>query len=101
MLFRSGEFEANNDPFAFNGNFTTAPGVSFVGDRFNQGSSLRYPSDSFGYVPAWFGGNISLQQSYPPATSSTPGPLPLVGAAAAYGWSRRLRIRVFSKHRQP
>ncbi len=30
----------------------------------------------------------------PPATESVPGPLPLLGAAAAFGWSRRLRSRL-------
>jgi len=29
-----------------------------------------------------------------PATSSVPGPLPLFGAGAAFGWSRRLRKRI-------
>ncbi|MCP9834237.1 MULTISPECIES: hypothetical protein [unclassified Cyanobium] len=29
-----------------------------------------------------------------PATSSVPGPLPIVGAAAAFGFSRRLRKRI-------
>jgi uncharacterized repeat protein (TIGR03803 family) len=30
----------------------------------------------------------------PNASSSVPGPLPLMGAGAAYGWSRRLRRRI-------
>lgn len=30
----------------------------------------------------------------PPATSNVPGPLPLLGAMAAFGWSRRLRSRL-------
>lgn len=30
----------------------------------------------------------------PPAAASAPGPLPLFGAAAAFGWSRRLRQRI-------
>ncbi|MCT0207279.1 hypothetical protein [Synechococcus sp. CS-1332] len=30
----------------------------------------------------------------PPAPSSVPGPLPLLGALAAFGWSRRLRSRL-------
>jgi hypothetical protein len=29
-----------------------------------------------------------------PAVASVPGPLPLFGAAAAFGWSRKLRRRV-------
>jgi hypothetical protein len=31
-----------------------------------------------------------------PASSSVPGPLPLFGAGAAFGWSRRLRKRISS-----
>ena len=31
-----------------------------------------------------------------PASSSVPGPLPLFGAGAAFGWSRRLRKRIAS-----
>lgn len=30
----------------------------------------------------------------PPASSNVPGPLPLLGAMAAFGWSRRLRSRL-------
>lgn len=30
----------------------------------------------------------------PPSGTSVPGPLPLFGAAAAFGWSRRLRSRI-------
>ena len=32
----------------------------------------------------------------PPPSSSVPGPLPLLGAGAAFGWSRRLRSRLKS-----
>jgi hypothetical protein len=32
----------------------------------------------------------------PPASNAVPGPLPLFGAAAAFGWSRRLRSRIAS-----
>jgi hypothetical protein len=33
-----------------------------------------------------------------PAPSSVPGPLPLFGAAAAFGWSRQLRKRIAETH---
>ena len=29
-----------------------------------------------------------------PATAAVPGPLPLLGAGAAFGWSRRMRKRI-------
>lgn len=33
------------------------------------------------------------------SSSAVPGPLPLVGAAAAFGWSRRLRKRLGARRR--
>lgn len=39
-----------------------------------------------------------LNTSQPPSTSSVPAPLPLFGAAAAFGWSRRLRSRLGAGH---
>ena len=35
------------------------------------------------------------------APASVPGPLPLFGATAAFGWSRRLRRRTFQASKQP
>lgn len=37
----------------------------------------------------------------PPSNSSVPGPLPLFGATAAFGWSRRLRRRTLQTSKQP
>jgi hypothetical protein len=37
---------------------------------------------------------FTVEQVVSPASSAVPGPLPLVGAAAAFGWSRRLRGRI-------
>lgn len=36
----------------------------------------------------------TLVTTPPPTTSSVPGPLPLLGAAAAFGYSRKLRQRI-------
>lgn len=44
-----------------------------------------------------FGGNTILLQGNPPApppAAAAPGPLPLFGAASAFGFSRRLRQRI-------
>ncbi len=36
-----------------------------------------------------------------PSPASVPGPLPLFGATAAFGWSRRLRRRTLQTSKQP
>ena len=38
--------------------------------------------------------------SPPPPPASVPGPLPLFGATAAFGWSRRLRRRTLQASKQ-
>jgi MYXO-CTERM domain-containing protein len=38
--------------------------------------------------------NISFLQADGPGPASVPGPLPLLGVGAAFGWSRRLRKRI-------
>ena len=43
--------------------------------------------DDVGTLGSW---SLNLQGSSP---ASVPGPLPLLGAGAAFGWSRRLRKR--------
>jgi len=42
------------------------------------------------------GGTITIVTNANPPTSSVPGPLPLLGAGAAYGYSRRLRSRILA-----
>ena len=39
----------------------------------------------------------SATVKYAIATAPVPGPLPLFGAAAAFGWSRQLRRRIFNR----
>jgi len=39
--------------------FTTAPGITYVGDRFVSSGSLAFPTNSSG-VTGWFGGNVRL-----------------------------------------
>ena len=42
-------------------------------------------------------GSVALQYEYEiPAGAIVPGPVPLIGAAAAFGWSRRLKKRIAS-----
>jgi MYXO-CTERM domain-containing protein len=45
-------------------------------------------------VPTSQGAAYAILVSQSPSSSSVPGPLPLFGAAAAFGWSRRLRSRI-------
>ena len=41
-------------------------------------------------------GNVEFQLTGLDIISEVPGPLPLAGAAGAYGWSRKLRRRIRS-----
>lgn len=81
----AGDYLANLDLFAYDGTFATLSGVSFIESRYVLGDSLQYPVSTFPVV-GYFGGNFS--------EAPVPGPLPLFGAAAAFGWTRRLRSRV-------
>jgi hypothetical protein len=65
--------------------YTTANGLgsNFVNSVFIDGSTLY----------AATGNGLSIAQLPPPPTSA-PGPLPVLGAAAAFGMARRLRQRL-------
>jgi hypothetical protein len=54
--------------------------------------SLSNPLDQIDVSPA-----TSTPVTYAIATTPVPGPLPLFGAAAAFGWSRQLRSRLKSR----
>jgi hypothetical protein len=62
---------------------------------FNFDPTLSTSVVSKPYIEGW----IAIQYEYniPPVPgAAVPGPLPLVGAAAAFGWSRRLKKRITS-----
>jgi len=59
-------------------------------------SSLTDPNDQINVTPA-----ANATVSYAIATTPVPLPLPLFGAAAGYGWSRRLRSRLRDTNRSP
>jgi hypothetical protein len=67
------------------------PGVTFDAPRFAAGGSLTFPAA----IPtrpvgfAYFGPNLNLLQA-----QAVPGPLPIFGIAAAFGYSRKLRKRI-------
>ena len=58
-------------------------------------SSLGFTINS-GLLGSWTlnGTGDTIQAFLGPPTAAVPGPLPLFGAAAAFGWSRRLRKRI-------
>jgi hypothetical protein len=64
---------------------------------FNGKSLLGIGITTTGLLGTWtlaeIGDTIEVRTGAPPA-ANVPGPLPLFGAAAAFGYSRRLRRRV-------
>ena len=96
-----------NDPFAF---VTDVDGISFVTDEvasYNiywsinsptlgiaDSYTTNSPSASAASIP--LAGSIIVAGPSAPVPSSVPGPLPIFGAGAAFGMSRRLRHRVLS-----
>ena len=82
---------ASFDPFAsLAEDVVLASGVS-LGGRSLVGASdpaaLVFPDQEEGGAPGFFRPNLA---------EPVPGPLPLAGALASFGWSRRLRRRVLS-----
>jgi hypothetical protein len=67
-------------------NYTTANGLGsdIVVGVYASGSSI-YAATS---------GGLSIAQQSDPPPSAVPGPLPLFGAASAFGFSRKLRRRL-------
>ncbi|MFN9618258.1 MAG: hypothetical protein ACK55X_00925 [Synechococcaceae cyanobacterium] len=87
---------ASFDPFAsLAEDLELAPGVS-LGGRSLVGASdpaaLVFPEQDEGGFPGFYGPNLA---------EPAPGPLPLAGALASFGWSRRLRRRALSPGRCP
>lgn len=95
-IAQSGDF---NDPagnfIEQQGTITFNPNIAYLGNGFNVDTDVEYPFPSFiayniigdpssGEVFGYWNPNLSL----------VPGPLPLLGAAAGFGWSRRLRKRI-------
>ena len=67
-------------------NYTTANGLgnNFVNGVYASGSTIYAATD----------GGLSISQQSDPTPSAVPGPLPLFGAASAFGFSRKLRRRL-------
>ena len=81
--------------------FFTFPSVGQGGFYFRTGTFLSFTDfyggspiggyGEYGPTPGYTQGNWSLGESTP-----VPGPLPVAGTAAAFGFSRRLRRRIRS-----
>jgi hypothetical protein len=84
----------NNDYFAecFSGvcDYAAAGGIALGLPYLSAGatSGFAYPNDPENVFPGYFGPNFQYEE--------VPGPLPLFGAATAFGFSRRLRNRIRS-----
>jgi hypothetical protein len=85
-FFTSGTVQTNSYAGLFNG-VATNPDTTF-----NAFSSSVAAADR-----GMLSGYIALIYDYDPPASAVPGPLPLLGAAAAFGWSRKIRRRISSQ----
>lgn len=90
--------EVTGLPILLNGSGSFAPQFAWDGSGLNGPGSYFYPEfplplDYEGLFPTdrygYFNANASFDSS-----QAVPGPLPVIGAAAAFGWSRRLRWRL-------
>jgi len=69
--------------------------VAFTGQTTNGDTSFNYNGASIN-PKAFMSGFVALTYEYDVPAATVPSPLPLVGAAAAFGWSRRMRKRITS-----
>jgi uncharacterized repeat protein (TIGR03803 family) len=76
----------------FQGSFNGTNGRNPVSALTAAGNGLYYGTTRFGGANG--GGTIFAFDSGVRSSNPVPGPLPLMGAGAAFGWSRRLRRRI-------
>jgi hypothetical protein len=102
--FEGTTYDASDDPdatvFIDNGVFLgleyaidTQPAFSFV-PGFSDISEAFFAYDLVPGTGQGGSGSLTFTRVVKPETSAVPGPLPLLGAAACFGYSRRLRQRV-------
>lgn len=68
--------------------FTGTPTIAVTETLYTKTQTPLSPSLAFDPAKLNFAGDIILEYEY------VPGPLPLLGAGAAFGWTRRLRRRI-------
>jgi hypothetical protein len=91
----SGEWDV--DKYGYSGAINVDAGYAFNGSQFARNILLEFPN-SGGINPGYFGANVSAVVLGPVVV---PGPIPVVGVAAAFGYSRRLRQKINLSSRKP
>jgi hypothetical protein len=94
-----GFYNQDSLSFLYDGSGTFDPSFNYIGNGYNVRTSPFYlaevlpiPLDFDPNIPyGFFNPNVSYTEEVP-----VPGPVPLFGAAAAFGWTRRLRRRIRS-----
>jgi hypothetical protein len=101
LLIGEFEFFASDDPFGYILNGTPFQlSIDFDGDQSGSSSFAVSTGDVFGfYVETFtsqFGPSVVTVSNFsaPSAPAPVPGPLPVLGAAAFFHASRRLRVRL-------
>lgn len=87
-----GNFEPGQQAVFYDGSGTFASTAIFDGAGYNFTTGVGYPipfGDSLDIV-----GDTNAFAFFNANASVVPGPLPIFGAAAAFGWSRKLRRRI-------
>jgi len=74
------------------GQSATTPNVNFVPNTISSAFVNTLQADENGSGVTQFANRLDQMVDIPPTT--VPGPLPLLGAAAAFGFSRKLRNRI-------
>ncbi|MCX5967068.1 MAG: hypothetical protein NTV57_05380 [Cyanobacteria bacterium] len=99
-VFTDANYVSPGDGFDVSGGQVTGVNIFYV----NGTSSLRLGNQSLFRTQLLDSGGFDINESRnaptnslvftAPNQASVPGPLPLFGAGAAFGWSRRLRRRI-------
>ena len=100
IVASAGDWLTNGDNYfygvpGFAASFTTNQ-LTYVAGLYELGGTLTFPLGSSGVAtaPGWLGGNVSFASTTSTTSTSVPGPLPLLGVAAAFAYSRKLRKRI-------
>jgi hypothetical protein len=103
--YSTDEWSTDFDPFGYllNGAFTWLTNGNGARNQSGSASFSVLAGDVFGFRQHSFdsaaGRAVTTISNFngplaAPGTASVPGPLPLLGAGAAFGWSRQLRRRI-------